>query len=110
MHSPEKKTRPPPRKASAKKAQEPEDMEESDEESSEEELELDFETFDTQKLVQGDEDQKTLDALPEIEREAILGERFDKLKADQDMRKALRESKYVYTLRLFFYLFVKTIV
>lgn len=67
-------------------------MEESDE-SSDDERELDMETFDTQELVQGEEDQKYLDSLPELEREAILGERFEKLKSAADMKKALRESK-----------------
>jgi RNA polymerase-associated protein RTF1 len=61
--------------------------------SSEDERELDMETFDTHELVQGEEDQKYLDSLPELEREAILGERFEKLKSAADMKKALRESK-----------------
>lgn len=61
--------------------------------SSEEELELDFETFDTQKLVQNDDDKKYLDSLPELEREAILAERFDELKKQADIKKALRENK-----------------
>jgi RNA polymerase-associated protein RTF1 len=79
-----------PARAAKKKAQD--DMDES---SSEEELELDMETFDTQALVESEEDKKYLDSLPEFEREAILGERFEKLKAAADMKKALRESKYV---------------
>jgi len=65
----------------------------SDSDSSEEELELDFETFDTQKLVQNDDDKKYLDSLPELEREAILAERFDELKKQADIKKALRENK-----------------
>ena len=89
--TPVKKT---PSRAAKKTPQEPEDMEESDE-SSEEERELDMETFDTQALVENEDDQKYLDSLPEFEREAILGERFEKLKAAADMKKALRESKYV---------------
>lgn len=106
---PKAKTQP-KRAASAKqKAPEPEpdDMEESEEEemfgdvddeddeeeSSDEERELDMETFDTQNLVKDEEDRKYLDSLPEFEREAILGERFEKLKAEQDMKKALREAK-----------------
>ena len=70
-------------------------MEESeDEESSDdEEAEFDNETFDPQKLVKDEEDQKYLDSLPELEREAILGERFEKRKADMDMKKALRDAK-----------------
>ena len=79
-----------PARAAKKKAED--DMDES---SSEEELELDMETFDTQALVENEEDKKYLDSLPEFEREAILGERFEKLKAAADMKKALRESKYV---------------
>ena len=71
---------------------EPEDMEESDEdESSDEEMELD--TDDPQKLVKDEEDQKYLDSLPELEREAILADRFEKLKNEADMKRALRESK-----------------
>ena len=106
--APAKKTpakKPAPKK---KKAPEPDsdDMEESEEEdlvgdvdsdddddSSDEERELDMETFDTQTLVKDDADRKYLDSLPELEREAILGDRFEKLKAEQDMKKALRESK-----------------
>jgi len=65
----------------------------SDSDSSEEELELDFETFDTQKLVQNEDDKKYLDSLPELEREAILAERFDELKKQADIKKALRENK-----------------
>lgn len=62
---------------------------------SDEERELDMETFDTQALVRDEADRKYLESLPEFEREAILGERFEKLKAEQDMKKALRDSKYV---------------
>ena len=79
-----------PARAAKKKA-----VDDMDESSSEEELELDMETFDTQALVENEEDKKYLDSLPEFEREAILGERFEKLKAAADMKKALRESKYV---------------
>ena len=52
-----------------------------------------METFDTNQLVKDEEDQKYLDSLPEIEREAILNDRFEKRKAEHDMKKALRESK-----------------
>lgn len=69
------------------------DDDDDDDESSDEERELDMETFDTQTLVKDEEDRKYLDSLPELEREAILGERFEKLKAQQDMKKALRESR-----------------
>lgn len=72
-----------------------------DDESSDEERELDMETFDTQTLIKDEKDRKYLESLPELEREAILGERFENLKAEQDMKKALRESKYVvFTLLL----------
>ena len=67
------------------------DMEESEDESSDEELEL--EDGDLQSLVKDDTDQKYLNSLPEIEREAILGERFEKRKAEVDMKRALREAK-----------------
>jgi RNA polymerase-associated protein RTF1 len=69
------------------------DKDDDDDESSDDERELDMETFDTQNLVKDEQDKKYLDSLPEFEREAILGERFEKLKAEQDMKKALRESK-----------------
>jgi RNA polymerase-associated protein RTF1 len=78
-----------------KAAPAPEAVEESDDDevSSDEEAEFDMETFDPQKLVNDEEDQKYLDSLPEFEREAILGERFEKRKADMDMKKALRDAK-----------------
>lgn len=81
-----------PRGRAATKKPEPEkdDMEESD---SEEEMEMDMDTLDQSQLVKGDEDRKYLDSLPEIEREAILAERFEQRKAEHDMRQALRESK-----------------
>ena len=79
-------------KALRKPESEPEDMEDSEEdESSDEEMELD--TDDPQKLVKGEEDQKYLDSLPELEREAILADRFEKMKNEADMKRALRESK-----------------
>lgn len=77
------------------------DSDDDDDDSSDEERELDMETFDTQTLVKDDEDRKYLDSLPELEREAILGDRFEKLKAEQDMKKALRESKYVFDFVFF---------
>mmetsp|Transcript_28147 Transcript_28147/g.57693 ORF Transcript_28147/g.57693 Transcript_28147/m.57693 type:complete len:965 (+) Transcript_28147:104-2998(+) len=72
------------------------DEESSDSESSsssEEEQEWGMESFDTQKLVQSEADKEYLDSLPELEREAILAERFEKLKSEADMKKALRENK-----------------
>ena len=38
------------------------------------------------------DDQKYLDSLPEIERELILVQRFEKIKAEADMKKASLES------------------
>jgi len=77
--------------------EEEEEGEESDDDeedsSSDEEQEWDMETFDTQKLVEGKDDKKYLDSLPELERENVLAERFDKLKSEADMKKALRENK-----------------
>jgi RNA polymerase-associated protein RTF1 len=89
-----------PRRAAAatKKTPEPEldDMEESDDDDSssdEEEMKLDMETLNQSHLIKDDEDRKHLDSLPEIEREAILAERFEQRKAEFDMKQALRESK-----------------
>ncbi|KAL3945672.1 MAG: hypothetical protein SGBAC_000240 [Bacillariaceae sp.] len=89
---PKKEATPAPK--ATPKTKEPAVEESEDEESSdEEEAEFDNETFDPQKLVKDEEDQKYLDSLPELEREAILGERFEKRKADMDMKKALRDAK-----------------
>ena len=69
------------------------DSSSEEDESSEEEYELDMETFDNNKLIKDETDRKMLDKLPELEREAILAERFEKLKADADMKKAMRDVK-----------------
>ena len=91
-----------PTRSSAAKKPEADDMEESeDESSSDEEVEMDDVGLGPQSLVKDEEDQKYLDSLPEIDREAILGERFEKRKADADMKKALREAKYVTAFLLF---------
>ena len=79
------------KKASSSRAASDDDMEESSSESEEEEL--DMETFDTQRLVKGEEDQKYLDSLGEFEREGILAERFEEIKAAADLKRALRENK-----------------
>jgi RNA polymerase-associated protein RTF1 len=72
-------------------------MEESDDgnssSSSEDEMELDMESLHQSQLIKDDEDRKYLESLPEIEREAILAERFEQRKAELDMKQALRESK-----------------
>ena len=57
----------------------------------EEELDIN----NTEALIKNEEDRKYLDSLPELEREAILGERFDKLKEKQDMQRAIAEARYV---------------
>jgi RNA polymerase-associated protein RTF1 len=49
--------------------------------------------LDQSQLVKDEADRKYLDSLPEIEREAILAERFEQRKAELDMKQALRESK-----------------
>ncbi|CAJ1949813.1 unnamed protein product [Cylindrotheca closterium] len=90
---PTKKTTPAPEITPKPKEPEVEEESEDEESSDEEEAEFDNETFDPQKLVNDEEDQKYLDSLPELEREAILGERFEKRKADMDMKKALRDAK-----------------
>mmetsp|Transcript_17875 Transcript_17875/g.20356 ORF Transcript_17875/g.20356 Transcript_17875/m.20356 type:complete len:974 (-) Transcript_17875:2886-5807(-) len=68
--------------------------ESSEEESSdsEEEAELDMDKLDQKDLVEDEADRKYLESLPEIERESILGQRFEKRKADMDMQKVLREN------------------
>jgi RNA polymerase-associated protein RTF1 len=48
---------------------------------------------DQNQLYEDDEDRKRLEAMPEIEREAILAERFEKRKAELDMKAALRDAK-----------------
>lgn len=61
--------------------------------SDEEEDELDVDKMDPSVLIKDDDDHQYLQSLPEFEREAILGERFEKLKNERDMRKALRDAK-----------------
>ena len=68
-------------------------VDDDDSESSEEEEEWDMETYDMQKLVTDEDDKKYLDSMTELERENILAERFEKLKQEADMKKALRENK-----------------
>jgi RNA polymerase-associated protein RTF1 len=85
--------------AKTKVESEEDDMEESSEdessedEFSEDEKELDLETLDEKQLIENEADSKHLDSLPEVERESILAERFEKLKAAQEMKIALRENK-----------------
>ena len=69
-------------------------MEESDDDSSsDEEFEMDMENLDHNQLIKDEEDRKKLEALPEIERESILDQRFQQRKNEHDMKKALREAK-----------------
>lgn len=49
--------------------------------------------LDQNQLYEDEEDRKRLEAMPEIEREAILAERFEKRKAELDMKAALRDAK-----------------
>ena len=61
--------------------------------SSDDDEELDVDKMDPSELIKDEEDQKYLLSLPEFEREAILGERFEKLKNERDMKKALKDAK-----------------
>ena len=92
---PEKKKPAPRRRAAAKKSvPEPDDMEESDDdESSEEEFDMDMDNMDQNQLIKDEEDRKHLESLNDLEREAILGERFEQRKKEHDMKVALREAK-----------------
>ena len=95
---PEKKKPAPRRRAAAKKpAPEPDDMEESDDDSSsdEEEFDMDMENLDQNQLIKDEEDRKYLDSLNQLEREAILADRFEQRKKEHDMKVALREQKRI---------------
>ena len=82
-----------PRRAAAQKKKPEPASDDAMEESSSDEEEAELDEMDTAKLIKDAEDQKQLDALPEIEREAILAERFEKLKAEREMKKAMKEIK-----------------
>ena len=62
----------------------------SDDSSDEEELK---EEINNEDLFETDEDYDKLMALPEIEREAILSERYEKKKEELDRKKAAREQR-----------------
>jgi RNA polymerase-associated protein RTF1 len=83
----------PKRRTAAKKVivEEDEKIFGDDDVSSDEERELDINN--TEALIRDEDDRKYLDTLPELEREAILGERFEKLKNEQDLKKAIKEAK-----------------
>jgi hypothetical protein len=49
------------------------------------ELEMDVENNDHTTLIKDDDDQQYLDSLPELEREAVLGERYEKLIMERDI-------------------------
>ncbi len=69
-------------------------MEESDDDSSsEEEFEMDMENLDQNQLIKDEEDRKYLESLNQLEREAILADRFEQRKKEHDMKVALREQK-----------------
>ena len=58
------------------------------------EMEMDqVDVNNPETLIKDEEDRKYLDSLPELEREAILAERFDKLKQEQDMKRDLLAAK-----------------
>jgi len=69
------------------------DDDDDDDDVDEEIEELDMETFDTAKLVRDDADRKRLEAMPEFEREAELADRFEKLRNELDMKRALQQDK-----------------
>uniref|UniRef100_A0A7S3QBD1 Plus3 domain-containing protein n=1 Tax=Chaetoceros debilis TaxID=122233 RepID=A0A7S3QBD1_9STRA len=72
------------------------DASSSDSESESEaefEGDMDMDKLDQDQLIENDADQKYLDALPEIERESILAQRFERLKDKNDMARALKENK-----------------
>ncbi|KAL7550388.1 hypothetical protein ACHAWF_013629 [Thalassiosira exigua] len=81
------------RKEASSAEEEEKESDSESESSSDEEQEWDMETFDMQRLVRGEDDKRYLDSLTELERENILAERFEKLKSEADMNKALRENK-----------------
>jgi len=68
-----------------------EESDDDDDESSDEEMEMDMQ--DQNQLYEDEEDRKRLEKMPEFEREAILAERFEKRKAELDMKAALRDAK-----------------
>lgn len=80
------------KKELTKKKDEPEEEIFGDDDvSSHDETELDM--SNVKGLIKDDADKKYLDSLPELDREAILAERFENLKDEQDMKKAIREMK-----------------
>ena len=67
--------------AAKKKVVESEDEDFLDDDvSSDEDDEPELDINNTQALIKDEEDRKYLDSLPELEREAILGERFENLR------------------------------
>lgn len=69
-------------------------MDESDDDSSsEEEFDIDMENLDQNQLIKDEEDRKYLESLNQLEREAILADRFEQRKKEHDMKVALREQK-----------------
>ena len=69
------------------------DDEEEDDDLDEDIEELDMETFDTTRLIKDEADRKRLEKMPEFEREAELADRFEKLKNELDMKRALQQDK-----------------
>ena len=83
----------PRRAAAAKKVAEADDEIFGDDDMSSDDEEMELDENNTEALIQDEDDRKHLESLPELEREAILADRFEKLKAEQDMKKVLREAK-----------------
>jgi RNA polymerase-associated protein RTF1 len=79
------------KKDTVKKKVDVEDFGDDDRSSDEDETE--FDRNNSERLIKDEADRKYLASLPEFDREAILAERFEKLKAEQDMKKAMREAK-----------------
>ena len=65
------------------------DKDNSDDDDGKDDLEMEMDGVDEQKLVERADDKKYLDSLPEIERESILAQRFEKLKAAAHMKKKI---------------------
>jgi RNA polymerase-associated protein RTF1 len=83
----------PRRAAAAKKVVEADTEIFGDDDMSSDDEEMELDENNTEALIQDEDDRKHLESLPELEREAILADRFEKLKAEQDMKKVLREAK-----------------
>ena len=59
-----------------------------------EDEDMDPEDLQQHHLIQGEADQTYLDSLPELEREEILAERYERRKNELEMKKVLRDQRY----------------